>query len=99
MRTLNYHPRVPSEAREILAYYEDISPSLGDRFWADLTAALEYARCHPERHHFDLIGAGLRRSNLKDFPIHFLFRVFPDYVRITVIRHDKRKPSYGSRRN
>jgi len=98
MSRVVYHPRVPSEVREILAYYEEISPDLGERFWGDLLAAIDYATRHPERHHFDLVGAGLRRSNLKDFPIHFLFRVFPEYIRVTVVRHDRRKPSHGTRR-
>jgi len=29
MSRVVYHPRVPSEVREILAYYEEISPDLG----------------------------------------------------------------------
>jgi plasmid stabilization system protein ParE len=98
MRKVAYHPSVPTEVRDILGYYEDISQDLGDRFWSDLLVTIDYASRYPERHHFDLIGAGLRRSNLKDFPIHFLFRVFPDYIRVTVVRHDRRNPSYGSRR-
>ncbi len=98
MRKVVYHPRVPSEVREILTYYEGISQELGDRFWNDLLAAIDSAASHPERHHFDLIGAGLRRSKLQDFPIHVLFRDFPDYVRVTAVRHDRSEPTYGVRR-
>ena len=98
MRKIFYNPKVPVEVRELLEYYDGISRELGDRFWSELSAAIEYAGRHPERHHFDPLGLGLRRSNLKDFPIHFLFRVFPGHVRVTVVRHDLRRPSFGIRR-
>ena len=96
MKEIRFHPKAPSEARELYDYYSSISEDLGNDFWRELLEALENARMHPERHHFD--STGLRRSNLKRFPVHFLFRVFPAYIRITVIRHDRRDPSYGMKR-
>lgn len=96
MRSLSYHPDVPSEVREILAYYQGISPILADDFWIELTEALEYAREFPTRHHFD--PSGRRRGNLSRFPYHFLFRVFSSTVRITAVRHNSRNPNYGSHR-
>lgn len=96
MRSLSYHPHVPSEVRDILAYYEGISQILADDFWIELTEALEYARAFPSRHHFD--PSGRRRGNLSRFPYHFLFRVFTTTVRITAVRHNSRNPNYGSRR-
>ena len=43
MREVVYHPKVPAEAREALVYYVGISSVLGDEFWEELTAAIEYA--------------------------------------------------------
>jgi plasmid stabilization system protein ParE len=91
-----YHPRVPSEIREINGYYDQIDPALANEFWEELLGAIEYARAHPERHHFD--PSGYRRSNLKRFPHHFLFKVYPNQIRIIVVRHNRRNPSYGTRR-
>lgn len=96
MRLVVYHPQVPSEVRKVIEYFDGISPKLADEFWDELTEAIEYAREFPERHHFD--PSGFRRSNLKRFPYHFLFRVFPDYIRVTVVRHNRRHPGYGTRR-
>lgn len=96
MRYATYHPQLPSEARQIVADYEDISPKLGDEFWTELTNAIAYATEFPERRHFD--ASGRRRSNLQRFPYHFLFRVFDDHIRITVVRHHSRSPQIGSRR-
>jgi len=96
MRFAEFHPKTPAEGRALLEYYESISSKLGDAFWGELLAALERAKEDPESHHFD--STGLRRSNLKRFPVHFLFRVKSDRIRITVIRHNKRRPEYGSKR-
>jgi len=91
-----YHPKVPGEARGLLEHYDRISKNLGDAFWSELTEAIEYARHYPERHHFDRTGR--RRANLKRFPVHLLFRLMPDAIRITAIRHDKQDPAYGAKR-
>lgn len=96
MRRVVYHPKVPAEVRDFLEHYDGISANLGDSFWTELTEAIEYAREFPERHHFDRTGR--RRSNLKRFPIHFLFRVFPGIIRITAVRHHRQDPGYGARR-
>ena len=96
MRTISYHPKVPSEVREILDYYESISTVLADDFWSELSETLDYARRFPTRHHFD--PSGRRRGNLSKFPYHCLFRVFDTSVRITAVRHNNRHPNYGIRR-
>jgi plasmid stabilization system protein ParE len=96
MRGVFYHPKVPNEVREILAYYDEISEALGNAFWNELKEAIEHARKFPERHHFD--SSGRRRSNLKRFPYHVLFRVFNTYIRVTVVRHHRRNPNFGAKR-
>ena len=96
MRDTYYHPLVPGEVREFVRYYEERSISVADLFWEEVKEAIDYATRYPERHHFD--ASGRRRSNLKKFPFHFLFRVLPDRIRITVVRHNHQKPSFGSRR-
>lgn len=96
MKAVVYHPKVPAEVRAFLEYYDAISSSLGDAFWHELTEAIDFAREFPERHHFDRTGR--RRGNLKRFPIHFLFRVFPETIRITAVRHDRQDPRHGATR-
>jgi plasmid stabilization system protein ParE len=96
MRAVVYHPKVSSEVRAFLDHYDAISPDLGNSFWLELSEAISYAREYPEKHHFD--HTGRRRSNLKRFPVHFLFRVLPGVIRVTAVRHDRQDPGYGSRR-
>lgn len=97
MKEVRFHASVPKEAREILGYYSTVSTSLGDSFWKELWGSIDYACAFPERHHFD--ATGLRRASLQRFPVHFLFKVFPKYIRITVLRHDRRNPGYGAKRH
>jgi len=96
MRSTVYHPKVPGEVRQIIEDYDLISPKLADDFWDELIDAIDYATKFPERHHYD--ASGRRRSNLKRFPYHCLFRTFDDHIRITVVRHHCRTPDLGSRR-
>lgn len=96
MRIIEFHPSVPAEVLEIIAYYEDISPRLGNEFRSELEQSLNHAREYPERHHFD--PSGRRRGNLGKFPYHFLFRVFEKCIRVTVVRHNRRSQDYGERR-
>jgi len=91
-----YHPAVRRDVRNILRHYDQISVRLGDAFWDELQALIEQARADPERFH--PTDRGLRRANMKSFPYHILYRVRPGGIRIIVVRHHERHPSYGARR-
>lgn len=91
-----YHPAVRRDVKNILRHYDAISIRLGDEFWNELQELIEKARAHPERFHPS--DRGLRRANMKSFPYHFLYRVRPELIRIVVVRHHERHPSYGARR-
>ena len=70
--------------------------SLGDEFWEELNAFIDSAAANPQRFHFD--EKHRRRVNLSRFPYHFLFREIPGGIRITVVRHHRHNPEFGSRR-
>lgn len=88
-----YNPCVQTDVSQALRRYDQISPRLGDSFWAELMALIEQAAANPLR--FTVYSEPLRRANLRRFPYHFLFRVVSDGIRITVVRHNKRHPSHG----
>ncbi|MEM9080645.1 MAG: type II toxin-antitoxin system RelE/ParE family toxin [Verrucomicrobiota bacterium] len=91
-----FHPLAAQEARIIESDYAEISGALADRFWLELNEAIDEVFEFPERQHFD--PSGYRRRNLKKFPYHILFEVRLECVRIMVIRHHARNPSFGMRR-
>ena len=47
---------------------------------------------------FHLADRGFRRANLKRFPYHMLYEIRPDALRVMLVRHNKRHPDYGLRR-
>lgn len=93
---LFFHPAATRDARTIAERYAKVSEQLVARFWSELDAAIDLMANHPERRHFD--PSGMRRSNLKKFPYHVLFEERLDGVWILVIRHHRRNPNYGLRR-
>jgi toxin ParE1/3/4 len=91
------HPKVWSDVDAIMGYYEKVAtPQLADEFYAELRRFMEYAVARPES--FAVRERDLRRVNLKRFPYHFLFRIADDTVRILVVRHHRRHPSFGAGR-
>ena len=91
-----YHPAVQGDVNRILRYYDRISPRLGDAFWEELLATIEVAATAPQRFHS--VDRGRRRANLKRFPYHILYRILAQGIRVVVVRHHERHPSYGGRR-
>jgi plasmid stabilization system protein ParE len=80
-----------------MSYYEAVAgQKLADEFFRELRHSMAKAGIRPES--FGLRQGDLRRVNLRRFPYHFLFRIGGDTVRILVVRHHQRNPSFGVRR-
>lgn len=91
-----FHPHVRRDVSAALRYYDSISDSLGDDFWAEFERICGELDDHPERFHFD--PSGWRRANLRRFPYHLLFYQELDGVRVMTLRHHRRNPRFGLRR-
>ena len=91
-----FHKRVQLDLDEILLRYYEISPQLGDDFFAEFEMGIRNAEANPKYFHFD--QTGLRRCNLERFPYHFLYDIRGSYIRIWVLRHDHRNPGFGTGR-
>jgi len=91
------HPKVYSDIDEIMGYYERVATrQLANEFYAELRYYMQQAAERPES--FAIRERDLRRVNLQRFPYHFLFRIARDVVRILVVRHHRRLPTVGIRR-
>jgi toxin ParE1/3/4 len=93
MVEIRFHRRVQSDLNEALAYYRDVSVTLADDFFDEFTRGIAKVRANPKTCHFD--ACGLRRCNPERFPYHFLYDLRQGYVRVWVLRHEKRKPEFG----
>lgn len=95
--TLQFHRLVQNDVWEIMRYYEHESGTrLADEFYEEFMLRVHAVVMNPQGFH--LVAGGLRRVNLRRFPHHFLFRFRNDRVLILVLRHDRRHPSFGLRR-
>ena len=91
------HPKIHSDVDAIMEYYERVaSRELADDFYTELRGFIVQAAERPES--FSVRERDLRRVNLYRFPYHFLFRIVGDALRILVVRHHRRHPSFGVHR-
>lgn len=93
---LSFNPLVQKDINSILRRYDAISTKLGDKFFTELNAAFDIVLRNPQRGH--LSDPDVRRFNLTTFPFHFLYRVLSGRVRVTIVKHNKRRPQLGNRR-
>lgn len=89
-----FHPHVQSDMGDVLQYYrEQGGLALSERFFEMFLATVERVRKNPEACH--PAAKGMRRVAIKGFPYHLLFRSSKVKIRMLVLRHDKRHPSFG----
>jgi plasmid stabilization system protein ParE len=91
-----FHRRVQGDLDEILRKYHGVSHQLGEDFFAEFQIGIKKAVENPRSFHFD--RSGLRRCNLDRFPYHFLYDLRGEYIRIWVLRHNRRNPEFGLKR-
>ena len=92
-----FYPKVFSEVDAIMDYYERVAGiQLADDFYTEFRLFVQDASADPEK--FNIRSGNFRRGNLKRFPFNFLFRVQEDAIRILVVRHHARRPTYGTKR-
>ena len=78
-------------------YYERVAGiHLADDFYAEFRLFVQDASGDPEK--YNIRKGNFRRVNLERFPFNFLFRVHEDAIRILVVRHHARRPTYGTKR-
>lgn len=94
---IEYHPSVAEELEEIHHFYESRSPGLGDEFVNEFEWQVMRIASMPER--WMVVRRDIRRSMMKRFPYVIFFRRIPeDVIRVTVVKHERRHPSYGMQR-
>jgi toxin ParE1/3/4 len=91
--TLTFHRAVQQEVTEACEWYDARKEGLGDEFFQELEDVLDLIRKNPQG--FPLASLGRRRARLKRFPFAVCHRILSDRVRILVVHHERRHPSYG----
>ena len=92
---LEFHPAVLGDYNEALDFYEGAGEQVVLRFEVEYRAALQALRVMPGRFPPYLGSKTFRRVRLRNFPFVVLYRVLPGSVRITVLKHERRRADYG----
>jgi len=96
---IGFHPLVQKDFNELLEYYEaKAGAEVADRFETEFQAAIEAIKEAPKHFSFYQKQRRYRRFLLPTFPHLILYRESGTYVRIMVLKHVKRAPSFGLRR-
>ena len=93
---ISFHPRVQKDLNEILDFFEqEGGTNIAARFEDEFRASVELVRQNPRHFPFYWTQRLFRRCKLKTFPHLILFRECRAGVRILVLKHVKRAPSFG----
>jgi plasmid stabilization system protein ParE len=86
------HPEADREINQARAWYDEISPDLGNDFARRVLESLELIADNPRL--YAEIGDGLRRAFVRRFPYHVNYRIGSDRVTVLAVFH-----SHADRRN
>jgi plasmid stabilization system protein ParE len=91
---IEYHPAEEQELREIIKYYNECSPGLGNDFLNEFERQVIKIAAMP--YCWMSVRGDIRRSLMRRFPYAIYFRVVnKDVLRITVVKHQRRHPKLG----
>lgn len=84
-------PAADSEFAAQVEYYEKREPGLGQRFYREVMATLDWVAQHPS---LPRLRGDYRRVNLKIFPFYAAYVVEEDLVWVLAVASARRKPGY-----
>jgi len=91
---IEYHPAIEQELRDIISYYNQCSSGLGTEFLNELERQIFKIAAMPTQ--WRIVESDIRRALMKRFPYVIYFRVLEsDVLRVTVVKHQRRHPSFG----
>lgn len=94
---IEHHPAIERELQEIRDYYNSRVPGLGAQFLVEFDNLVVRIAANPNR--WMVLRDGIRRALMRRFPYVIYFRIVGnERLRITVVKHQRRHPSQGLRR-
>ena len=94
---LVFNPSVPGDLADALDYYAEISPSLADRFRANVNRRLDEIADRPESFPADIYP--IRFAKIDRFPYLIFFAVKPSFVSVIAIVHGSSEPGTWRKRD
>ena len=85
------HPAADAEFAVQVDYYEDREPGLGQRFYREVMATLDWIAEHPA---LPRLRKDYRRLNLKVFPFYVAYVVEDELVWVLAVASARKRPRY-----
>jgi plasmid stabilization system protein ParE len=79
------HPEADREINQARAWYDEISPDLGNDFARRVLDSLELIADNPRL--YVEIGGGLRRAFVQRFPYHVFYRIGSARIHVLAVSH------------
>lgn len=90
-----YHPLVKRDLREAFDFLDSVSIYARAKFEEEFEQQVLLAASMPTRYSLYLGHHIFRRAKLPSFPYLIIYRVIPDGIRVTVLKHERRRPRFG----
>lgn len=91
---VEYHPLTVSDLNDAVVYYNQQRAGHGEEFRSEVYAAI--ARIRANSSQYAVVEHDIRRCFVHRFPYSVLFRLInEEVIRILIIRHHRRHPSFG----
>ena len=89
--------RSDEEARTAVEYYDQISPSLGERFFVELLEIYQKLAISPQFYSFisSTRASSVRDIKFPSFPYVVIFRVWDDKVYVISVRNSYKRPLFS----
>lgn len=95
--SIEYHPAIENELKEIIKYYDKCSQGLGKEFLNEFEQQILKMTSMPTR--WMIVKGDIRRVLMKRFPYVIYFRILEkNSLRVLVVKHQRRHPNYGLNR-
>ncbi|SKA81177.1 ParE toxin of type II toxin-antitoxin system, parDE [Prosthecobacter debontii] len=97
---IDFHPLAVGDLLDAQKYYGEINPALSKDFRQQLDLIVDSLFASPFHYHPLSSRSRFRRANMKRFPFNLIYEIVDadSLIRIVVVRHNKRHPSYGLNR-
>lgn len=87
-----FHPRIETDVREAVAYYDERSPGLGVRFKRTFYATVDSIRVFPEKHAVKL-DREIRTRLMRPFPYLVFYSVEHGFVFVLTVQYAGLRPA------
>lgn len=96
MKDYEFHHRARSEFEKAAIYYEVAKTGLARRFITAVQKTINSVRNNPLA--YPVIKYDVRKAIVNDFPYSILYTFDEETIRIIAVMHQRRRPSYWTRR-